>query len=78
MSLHLAKMTSKGQITIPSELRKEIGLEKGDEVEFFKEDGRVYLARRLEGIEAAFGICKAPRGASLEEMEEAIQEGAKS
>ena len=31
-----ATMTSKGQITIPIELRKALGLETGDKIDFFE------------------------------------------
>lgn len=42
-----AKITSKGQITLPAELRKRFGLAEGDTVEFFSDaDGKVWLRRR--------------------------------
>jgi len=42
-----AKVTSKGQITIPKEVRERLGLRPGDEVEFLVEKGQVYLKKRL-------------------------------
>lgn len=33
------RITSKGQITIPQQVRRELGLEPGDEVEVVVEDG---------------------------------------
>ena len=36
-------VTSKGQATIPAEIRREIGLEPGDKVVFSLEGGRVLL-----------------------------------
>lgn len=42
------KVTSKGQVTIPQELRERHGLLPGTEVEFVEEDGAVRL-RKAEG-----------------------------
>jgi antitoxin PrlF len=39
----VATMTSKGQITIPAEVRKQLGLGQGDRVEFTLEDGAAIL-----------------------------------
>ena len=36
-------ISSKGQITIPQEVRKRLGLEPGDRVEFVVEEGRTIL-----------------------------------
>ena len=33
------RITSKGQITIPQQVRRDLGLEPGDEVEIVVEDG---------------------------------------
>ena len=38
-----ATVTSKGQITIPSEVRRHLGLRKGDRVEFDVGDGTAIL-----------------------------------
>ena len=40
---HLMKVTSKGQVTIPSEIRKLLGIEPGGEVIFRVADGRVEI-----------------------------------
>ena len=39
--MELAKVTSKGQITIPAEIRKKLHLKPGDKVLFIEEDDRV-------------------------------------
>jgi len=36
-------MTSKGQLTVPREIRKRLGLEAGDRVEFVVEEGRTVI-----------------------------------
>ncbi len=42
------KVTTKGQVTIPIELRDKTGIQPGCEVEFGEEKGRLYL-RRIKG-----------------------------
>lgn len=39
MLLLLVRITSKGQITIPQQVRHELGLEPGDEVDVVVDDG---------------------------------------
>lgn len=41
--MELAKVTSKGQITIPLEIRKKLGVKEGDKVLFIEEQGRVIM-----------------------------------
>jgi antitoxin PrlF len=43
-----ARVTSKGQITIPQEVRRRLGLKQGDQVEFVTEDG-VTVIRPAKG-----------------------------
>ena len=45
MSRQSATVTSKGQITIPWEVRRRLGLETGDRVDFRIEDGRTVMCR---------------------------------
>lgn len=42
--MELAKVTSKGQITIPIEIRRKLGIKEGSKVLFLEEGGRIYLA----------------------------------
>ena len=41
--MELTKLTSKGQITIPLAIRKQLQLEAGDKVFFEESKGRVYI-----------------------------------
>ena len=41
----ISRLTSKGQITLPKEVRDQLGLRPGDEVEFVQEDDN-YLLRK--------------------------------
>jgi antitoxin PrlF len=38
-----AKITSKGQITLPYEIRREMGVRAGDKVEFEKDDAGFHI-----------------------------------
>jgi AbrB family looped-hinge helix DNA binding protein len=73
-----ATITSKGQVTIPKEVRKTLGLEAGHRVSFQIREGKV-VEMRPENVDlmSLFGIFK-PRvkGVTLEDMNEAIREGA--
>lgn len=42
-TMELAKVTSKGQVTIPIEIRRKLGLKNGDKVLFMEESGRIYM-----------------------------------
>lgn len=41
--MELAKVTSKGQVTIPVEIRRKLGLKNGDKVLFIEDSGRIYM-----------------------------------
>lgn len=41
--MELAKVTSKGQITIPVEIRRKLGIKNGDKILFMEEGGKVYM-----------------------------------
>ena len=68
-------VTTKGQVTIPVELRERFGIKPGDRVGFVEEGDRIVLQRQETAIEAVFGIVKAKQGVSLEQMEQAIAAG---
>jgi AbrB family looped-hinge helix DNA binding protein len=41
--MELAKITTRGQITIPVAIRKKLGVKDGDKVIFMEENGRVII-----------------------------------
>ena len=41
--MEVAKITTKGQITIPIDVRKDMNLKDGDKVVFVKQDGKYYV-----------------------------------
>jgi AbrB family looped-hinge helix DNA binding protein len=73
-----ATITSKGQITIPATVRNALGLKTGTRIRFLEdEDGRFSFVPVTGSIRAMKGIVpKLGRTVSLEEMDQAISEGA--
>lgn len=70
----IATMTSKGQITIPKEVRDELGLEAGSQLMFVKVSDRHYrLLPRTGSIADLFGILHRPgmTALTIEEINEA-------
>ena len=41
--MELAKITTRGQITIPLEIRRKLGVKDGDKVVFLEQDGRIII-----------------------------------
>jgi antitoxin PrlF len=71
-----ATLTSKGQITLPKEVRDRHKLKPGDSVEFVVENGKTWVRpRNLRAIDLA-GILHRPgmKPITVEEMDEAIAE----
>jgi AbrB family looped-hinge helix DNA binding protein len=71
-----ATVTSKGQITIPKEIRAALELEDGDRVAFrLREDGVVEMEPETVDVRSLAGVVKSRvRGVSVEDMERAIRE----
>ena len=66
-----AKVTSKGQITIPKAVREQLHLEAGDRVFFdVRDDGSVMLRARNKPIEGLFGLLyrKGRKPLTIEDM----------
>ncbi|HET9580686.1 MAG TPA: AbrB/MazE/SpoVT family DNA-binding domain-containing protein [Usitatibacter sp.] len=70
-----ATLTSKGQITIPKEVRERLGVEAGDRVEFVEQERGVYRVvaatkdiRHLKGL-----VPKPPQPVSVAQMQAAIR-----
>ena len=63
--IELSKVSAKGQVTIPLELRKKLQLTEGSKVAFITDDnGRIYLANSsllaLKDVQNAFdGVAEA-------------------
>lgn len=69
-------LTTKGQVTIPAEVRRQLGLKAGDRVGFIIDADAVRLVRQETRVEAAFGLCKADVSLTTEEMDDVIRQRA--
>src|SRR5271154_4905663 len=74
-----ATVTSKGQITIPIEVRKSLALKAGDKIDFFEAgDGKFTFQPKtgsimdMKGILQKMGYAPLGHAPSIEEMDEAI------
>jgi antitoxin PrlF len=74
----VASVTQRGQVTIPAEVRKLLGLRQGEKVSFIVEDGEVILRQPRFTIETAYGSVKALKGDIDEMIREAKEERAES
>ena len=50
---HVSKLSTKGQVTIPADLRKAIGIEPGDIVAY-ELQGKSVKLKRIEPFDAAY------------------------
>jgi len=41
--MEVARVTSKGQITIPRDVREKMNIKKGDKILFFEDNGKCYF-----------------------------------
>lgn len=73
----LAKVTSKGQVTLPKEVRDTLGIEAGDRVLFRIHGDRAVLAKTPDFLDLA-GSVPIPPGkpaASLDDLRRAARSG---
>jgi len=70
-----ATVTSKGQITIPREVRQKLGVDAGDRVEFIEvASGEFALKAATEDIRSLKGMIRRPRRpVSIDAMNAAIK-----
>ena len=71
-----ATITSKGQVTIPKDVRTRLGIGTGDRVEFVEiQDGVFQIVAATQDVQALKGIVPKPKKpVSIEKMNQAIAE----
>ncbi|SDS56793.1 looped-hinge helix DNA binding domain-containing protein, AbrB family [Pseudomonas trivialis] len=74
LTMATATLTSKGQITIPVQVRTALGLETGDRVEFVEmEDGKFSMIAASKTVKDLKGLISRPaKAVSIEDMNQAI------
>lgn len=78
-----ATLTSKGQLTIPIEVREALGLQTGDKIEFFENEDGTYSVQpktgsimEMHGILAKYGRANIRKAPTVTDMDEAILKAA--
>lgn len=76
----IATVTAKGQVTLPAEARRRLGITAGTKLEFLvTDDGRLEVIPRIGSVTSLKGMLPPPeRILSFEEIERAIATGATS
>jgi len=74
--MQTSSITSKGQVTIPAQIRKSLALTTGQKVRFNYKDNIITITPVEEEISAVFGLLKATKSISLEQMDAAIIQSA--
>ena len=73
--MYSAKLTSKGQITIPKKVRERLGISEGEAVYFVEVDGefRIKKAVLKSPFDKWVGFLKNPSGQSVDELIEEMR-----
>jgi AbrB family looped-hinge helix DNA binding protein len=76
--MSVATLTSKGQVTIPKEVRDSLQLKSGDRLDFRVREGRVLevVPEDLDLMSLAGSIRSEVKGVTVEAMNETIREAA--
>jgi AbrB family looped-hinge helix DNA binding protein len=79
IKMEVAKISSKGQITIPISVRNKLNLKTGDKIVIFEENGRFYFENSamlaFKRAEQAFeGVAKNAGFQTEEEMQDYVKE----
>lgn len=75
MAKYIATVTSKGQITIPSEIRRDFGIAPSDKIVFvIDESRRIVLRPQAYDLEDLIGIVPALKGRESVDFDELISE----
>ncbi len=70
-----ATMTTKGQVTIPLDVRQRLGLDAGDRIEFVElESGEYAIKPAIGDVRSLKGLLRKPsRPVTVEDMDNAIR-----
>lgn len=78
MAIAQSKVTAQGQISVPADVRKRLGIGPGSVLEWAEENGQIVVRRAgkysFEDIHRELFGGKPPRPRTVEEMDEGIRE----
>lgn len=75
MPEYVATITSKGQLTLPAAVRRQLGIDVGDRVAIVIEDQEEARLRRVEhDIRSVRGLIVSPTGLESQDFDELIEE----
>ena len=73
--MSMSNVTQKGQVTIPAEMRKALGLKAGSKVRFKRQGRKVSLEPVEEpAVESLFGALKVPRARGIADIDAALDD----
>jgi AbrB family looped-hinge helix DNA binding protein len=71
-------VSAKGQVVIPVEIRRELGIQAGDDVDFVKCDGAIYVVKiPKDPIAFARGMFKSGRSMTAELLADRAEDAAR-
>jgi antitoxin PrlF len=77
MTLARSRLTAQGQISVPVEIRRKLGLRSGSVLEWNEEDGKIVVRKSgkysWDDIHKALFPKGPPRPRTIEEMDEGIR-----
>jgi antitoxin PrlF len=77
MAIAQSKITSQGQISVPADIRRKLGVGPGSVLEWDEDNGKIVLRRvgkyTFEDIHRALFGNKKPKKITVEQMDEAIE-----
>jgi antitoxin PrlF len=69
-----ATITTKGQVTIPAEVRQRLGVASGDRIEFIEIEGGYAIKPAIDDVRSLKGLLrKPPKPVTLDDMNAAIR-----
>ena len=69
-----ATITSKGQVTIPVEVRRRLGIESGDRIEFVEIEGGYAIKPAIDDVRSLKGLLRKPlKPVTIDDMNAAIR-----
>lgn len=70
-----SKITSKNQTTVPAQVRGDLGLGPGDQIEYLRlADGQIVIRKAKHGLEALRGLIKSDRAYSDDEIVQMVRD----